>query len=99
MPAQRILFGLGNQRQEFDVPKLVIRLGVVRRLAHRSHCAACKRRAKIWLADLIVQRDDAVAARRAEAFLASGDKAQKLHCIAPSGVVLTARLFCLAAAV
>ena len=68
-----------NQRQEFDVAELVVGLGGLRRLPHRRHRAGRERRAQIGLADFIVQHDDAVAAHRAEALFAIGDKAQKPH--------------------
>ena len=73
------LVRVGNERQEFDVAELVVGLGVLRRLAHRLHRAGRERRAQIGLADFIVQRNDAVAAHRAEALLAAGDKTQKPH--------------------
>ena len=73
------LVRLGNNRQEFDVAELVIGLGVLRRLAHRLHRAGRERGAQIGLADFVVERDDAVAAHRAETVLAAGGKTQKLH--------------------
>ena len=60
-------------------PSLWSGLAFSRRLAHRLHRAGRERGAQIGLADLIVERDDAVAAHRAEAFLAAGDKTQKPH--------------------
>ncbi len=68
-----------NERQKYDVAELVVGLGVLSRLAHRLHRAGRQRGAQIGLADLVVERDDAIAAHRAETFLAAGDKTQKLH--------------------
>ena len=73
------LVRLGNERQEFYVAELMIGLGGLCRLAHRLHRAGRERCAQIGLADFVVQRNDAVAAHRAEALLAAGDKTQKPH--------------------
>ncbi len=60
-------------------PSLWSGLAVCAAFAHRRHRAGRERRAQIGLADFIVQHDDAVAAHRAEALFAIGDKAQKPH--------------------
>ena len=76
-------FRLRDHRQEFYVGELTVGLGVLRCLAHGVHGAAGERGAQARLPDAVVQRDDAVAAHRAEQFLAVGDETQKLHVVTP----------------
>ena len=56
------------------------------RIASIAPAASAAR--KIGLADLVVQRDDAVAARRAEIVVAVGDETQKLHACLPVNLAL-----------
>jgi hypothetical protein len=81
MPAQRIFSGFRDHRQPFDVAKPVVSLGSIGALLDFGERAGRKRvaQARITTAEALVQGEHAIAAHHAEARLAVGNIARKLH--------------------